>query len=478
MLIGVVLVTAACSGDDLTNPPTGEPPRIATATVSINPNNSLSTLVAFTAEHADSARVVYWVEGSPKDSTPYQAVIDGNGTVATLGLRSATAYRQVLQLSSGAGTASSDTLEITSGDLPAPLQQIKVLATGTGGPGLTLSAMPVGGTAVWAFAFDSAGTIRWYRRFEDPRIGGELKQQRNGNFTMYIGASFGSQPVPGYYVEFTPAGDSVRTFAAPGPTYTDNHELWITGKGETERIHLFGYDIRNTDLTSVGGTTNTNLAGHQLVRLRPDGSTEFSWNSWDHLALADWIEPPRPGPVDPAQPDFDHPNSIEFDRDSNYIVSFRNMGEVMKIDATTGATIWRLGGANNQFTFVDDPFGGFSAQHSPRMLPNGNLLLYDNGTRHQPSESRAVEYALDLDAKTATLVWEYRHDPPIYTPFVGAVQRLASGNTLVAFAQAGRAVEATPTRTTAWEADLRLDGKPAFVYRMVRIASLYRYETP
>jgi len=30
---------------------------------------------------------------------------------------------------------------------------------------------------------------------------------------------------------------------------------------------------------------------------------------------------------------------------------------------------------------------------------------------------------------TATMVWEYRHDPPVFTPFVGTVQRLRSGNT-------------------------------------------------
>jgi hypothetical protein len=39
-----------------------------------------------------------------------------------------------------------------------------------------------------------------------------------------------------------------------------------------------------------------------------------------------------------------------------------------------------------------------------RVLGNGNLLLFDNGLRHDPSETRAVEYRLDNTAMTATLL--------------------------------------------------------------------------
>ena len=39
-----------------------------------------------------------------------------------------------------------------------------------------------------------------------------------------------------------------------------------------------------------------------------------------------------------------------------------------------------------------------------RVLGNGNLLLFDNGLRHDPPETRAVEYRLDTTAMTATLL--------------------------------------------------------------------------
>jgi hypothetical protein len=287
------------------------------------------------------------------------------------------------------------------------------------------------------------------------------------------------EPVSGHFVEFTAPGDSIRAITVAPPRYLDNHELWVTGTAASgERFHLLTYEYRLSDLSAIGGADQVSLAGHQLIRLRPDGSTEYEWNAWDRIGFEEWIEPPRPDPSDATGRDFDHPNGFSFDRDGNYLVSFRHLSQVMKIDAVTGETLWRLGGLKNEFTFLNDPRGGFSAQHSPRILPNGNLLLYDNGTSHQPQESRAVEYALDVGQRTATLVWEFHHTPPIYTPAVGGAQRLKNGNTMVGFGFVGVVCEVRPDASIAWEATLTIAGQPAFLYRPVRIKSLYGYEEP
>jgi hypothetical protein len=471
---------AACAGKDDPVEPVQTAPRVVSAAVTPNPHNQLSVLVTFTSEQADSARVVYLGENRHRDSTPFVPAAGGTGMIVPLGLHPATVYRGVVEISSFSGRASSDTLSFATDPLPELLQRVAIRTTGTGGSGMTLTAVQLGGNAVFAIAFDSAGSIRWYRQFEGTEeIPGELKQQPNGNFTLYRGLSRGSQRVPGHYVEFAPAGDSIRAVSVAPPRYLDNHELWIrSGPDGLERLHFFTYDHRTVDLSAVGVPGQISVAGHQLLRLRPDGTTEFEWDAWDHLRIDEWIEGPYPDPGDPREPDYDHPNSLTFDRDGNYLISMRNLAQIIKVDASTGAVLWRLGGVRNEFSFVNDPLGGFSAQHTVQVLPNGNLLLYDNGTRHEPQESRAVEYALDLGARSATLVWEFRHQPPIYTPFVGLAQRLASGNTFIAYGQVGHATEVGPDGSVAWEADLSLDGRPAFVYRMVRIGSLYGYVDP
>ena len=177
--------------------------------------------------------------------------------------------------------------------------------------------------------------------------------------------------------------------------------------------------------------------------------------------------------------DFDHPNSLAIDREGNYVVSFASLGEITRIDAASGQILWRFGGRHTQFTIVGDPLGGFGFQHDVRVLGNGDLLFFDNGLLHTPRESRAVQYRLDLAARSATLVWEYRHDPPVFTPFVGSVQRLGSGNTLVGFGAASFMAEVTPAGQVLWEGRLTVDGNPVpFFYRARRVASLYRFEAP
>jgi hypothetical protein len=489
-----VLCIAGCGGTDLVEPPVTPPPLkpppeapppetlpgIVSAEVSASPHNVLSAVLTFQAEHAESARVVFQDETMVLDSTPYVAVAGGIDTIVTLGLRASTIYQNLVQVKGPGGSVVSDTLTFTTGPLPELLNRVTVSRGGAASDGLTLTAVQVGGNAVFALAFDAGGTIRWYRQFEGTeRVGGELKQQPNGHFTLYRGSSTGVETVPGHFVEFTPGGDSLRSITVAPPRYLDNHELWITTAPDgQERFHFFTYDRRVSDLTAIGGGSEVSLAGHQLVRLRPDGSKEFEWNAWDNLTVDEWIEPPRPDPGSATGRDFDHPNSLAFDRDGNYIVSFRNTAQVMKIDAVTGRVIWRLGGSRNEFTITDDPLGGFSAQHYARILSNGNLLLYDNGTSHERPETRAAEYALDLAGLTATMVWEFRHVPSIYTDAVGSVQRLRNGNTFIGYGRVGHADEVGPDAVARWEVDLSVDGEPAFVYRFVRIASLYAYLEP
>jgi hypothetical protein len=77
---------------------------------------------------------------------------------------------------------------------------------------------------------------------------------------------------------------------------------------------------------------------------------------------------------------------------------------------------------------------------------------------------------------TASMVWEYGHQPPIFTAVVGSVQRLGNGNTLVGFGQAGVAVEVAPDNSVLWEVALMIESQPSIFYRATRIKLLYRYE--
>jgi hypothetical protein len=101
-------------------------------------------------------------------------------------------------------------------------------------------------------------------------------------------------------------------------------------------------------------------------------------------------------------------------------------------------------------------------------------LVYDDGDLLPTPHTRAVEYALDTTAKTATMVWEYLPNPPIYTLAVGSVQRLTNGNTLVGFGLAGIVHEVNANASLVASATFALNGVQEY-YRATRISSLYTY---
>lgn len=91
--------------------------------------------------------------------------------------------------------------------------------------------------------------------------------------------------------------------------------------------------------------------------------------------------------------------------------------------------------------------GRFKAQHDPRLLDNGNVLLFDN--LGVPSCSRVLEF----DLESWKPVWSYVGSPeqPFFSETCGTCQRLENGNTLITESDGGRAFEVTPDGQVVWE---------------------------
>ena len=474
---------AGSTGDAGTTPPpdaeSGADAGPAPVVVSSNPNSVLSNRLDLALGAAANVRVTS-VGGTDSLSTPTTSLApDGSGHVWVLGLAPSTSYVQVVTPSapdsgapdSGAGTPVTTTF--TTPALPSSLAPMSfVITKGTGAPerGYYLIA----GNETDLFAVDQTGATRWYRSFGTEIS--ESKMQYDGTFTTFVGTSAGAQPTQGAYVRFTGDGAQTASYqSAPDPTepgtpalYTDPHELLMTvDSSGTEHLHLLAYEITNP-LIDAGAST---WSYHELLRQQTDGTVEFRWKCWSRFGAADRLETDLPS-------DFDHANAIAIDpTDGNYVVSFRNLGALVKLDYNTGEVIWQLGGVQNQFTIVGDPLGGFQGQHSVWVLPNGHILIYDNGLHHNPPETRAVEYALDTTAMTATFVWQFRHTPALFTEFEGSVERLSNGNTLVWFS-GGTLDEVDPNGNVVWEGLLYNAGNMRGAYRMRRLPSLYANKTP
>jgi hypothetical protein len=429
--------------------------------------NALSTLISFRSQGVDSVRVLFSRPESETAATPFHTVRSSETTVAVLGLEPETKYSHVIEAYSRNGVLRGVAGSASSGSIPSNLLSVRLDMDGAPSSGWYLGVVD---NAV--VVFDSSGRLRWYRILADGPM--SATQQANGHFTAFVGETSGWHDVRGYYAEITPAGEVVRTHRVPDPFHTDNHDVLLTfTDGDVPTSHLLGYERVPFDATSRGIPRDTLLAIHTIHRVDPLGSETFRWSASTVFTVADWVEPPYGPPFDLV-----HPNSLALDLDGNYVVSFRNAAEVTKIDSRTGAVMWRFGGRNNQFLLTNDPLNGFSAQHHAQILPNGNLLLYDNGSNHNPPETRAVEYSLNPQARTAQMVWQFRRNPPIYTPFVGAVQRLRNGNTFVGYGGLGMITEVTPAGQTLMEGKLMNGNNTVTFYRLLRITSPYFFQPP
>jgi hypothetical protein len=215
---------------------------------------------------------------------------------------------------------------------------------------------------------------------------------------------------------------------------TDNHDLQLLPNGH---YLMMGYEFRIMDLSSyhwfngngTPGSTTASVKCGIIQELDQNKNLMFSWYAADHYQFSDVQEKWLSGP---NNVDWTHFNSLGMDSDGNILVSLRHFSEVTKINRTNGNIIWRLGGKQNQFTFANDPYNGFDGQHDARRIANGNITLYDDGYNSIPFHpARGVEYSLNESTHTAQLVWNKIYSSNSFAAFLGNVQRLSNGNTVI-----------------------------------------------
>jgi len=235
--------------------------------------------------------------------------------------------------------------------------------------------------------------------------------------------------------------------------YIDNHDMQLLDNGHY-LIIIYDPQVVNMSQIVPGGNPAALVTGLVIQEVDNQQNVYFQWRSWDHFEITDATDDVN---LLAYSIDYVHANALDIDDDGHILLSSRNMDEITKINFTTGDIIWRFGlnAKNNQFTIIDDPIG-FSHQHDIRALGNGHYTLFDNGNLHIPQISRGLEYQIDEQSMTATLVWDFQHTPAIYASSTGSTRRLPNNNTLIGWGGATPVAisEVAPNKQTVWEIEL------------------------
>jgi len=183
------------------------------------------------------------------------------------------------------------------------------------------------------------------------------------------------------------------------------------------------------------------------------GLVRWEWHSLDHVGASE-SETPAPNTTTPW--DWFHLNSIDPQSNGDLLISARNTWAAYQLQAGTGEILWRLGGTNSSFKMGHGTETAW--QHDARLLPNGEITLFDDGSsppiHHQ---SRAIRIALDFATRTATLSAAYTHASPLLTASQGNVQTLAEGNSVVGYGGVPQVSEYSPGGTLLLDAHLPYD---------------------
>jgi hypothetical protein len=443
----------------------------ANITARMDADNSLIFRIQGSVERSGKVTVEYWSDGTNPLVTSPVPTKGNNFSVQVMRLRAATKYNFKVFLEQ---SANSRLLQyegnFTSGPLPKGLENAKFdLVKGKPTYGLVLldfNDSDFNGIVM----IDSDNKIVWYYQNNNQVFA--IAQRDNHELVFNENAG-----VMGYSMtDITPDGrkiHSVNDILENGeicqPHGRWHHELLLR---PGNKIWTLGSEIRpvsvsgNHSLQTGDTIEEWNISTGKVTRLvslfdlldpvkdRTDDSnitTGFLWqgrqNQYAGL-VADWT----------------HSNSLTVLPDGKIMVSVRHLNQIIAINPDFKGIAWRLGGPESDFTFPN-PNDQFYHQHYVRMLPDGHIILFDNGNFRPDNEggrySRALELELDFNTMQAHKVWEHRQNPDLYASAVGSAVRLENGHTLLIY---GIATVKDPGILTLVEADK--DGNAVAIIRI------------
>lgn len=358
----------------------------------------LTALVMFHTDKPAFAKVM--VKGKePAGDMMYRPVSDSKEHVIPVyGLYPSYANKVVISLSTGEET----TLTIQTDPTPEKLIMPTKIETTSEYMGDNVVFVSPTSPAVSA-AYDYAGEPRW---FTTANISFDIKRTRNGR--LLVGTDRLVAPpyhTTGLY-EMGVIGKIYKEFRIPGGYHHDQWEM------EDGNLLILTQDLPR-------GTVED-------MCVMVDRNTGEILKKWDHQDVLP--QHPTGGSGSQDQHDWFHNNAVWYDKKTNSLCfSGRHQDIIINRDFETGKLNWILGDPEgwpkdlvDKYFFTPSGDGEFDwqyEQHACMVLPNGDIMCFDNGhwrakvkEKYVPAKnnfSRGVIFRIDTDKMEIQQVWQY-----------------------------------------------------------------------
>lgn len=492
-ILGLALLSS-CDGDgdptDPTDPPTdtretgtldtGTDPVVELAfsvapSVAQNPNPRVPLVFILTLETTLPTTLSVEISGGTDVRTLAPASLATAHELDLLELRPDRVYTVTVTATDEAGDSLiSDELTLQTPPLPSDFPSMRVLVSQPSRlePGLFIVGEPsVGQTKRYLMALDNTGEVVWFYDAPMPQVGESLLTPEgtlrfmSGNivdrsdshiYEIDLRGNLLRDWVPYFRAE---QGDiALQLPALHHDLVLGPNDVMFTLTGEKKEVAAYPTSEEDPLAPKLPAT----VAPDVIIELAEDGTILDRWPLWDLLDRSrigresvngSWWDGTVLGP---DVKDWAHTNALQYlPADDAFIVSMRHQDAVVKIGRTSRAVEWIVAPPENWapefqpllLELQGPPRQHAYHQHTPRITPEGTLLMFDNGTwRASAYErpvvpdrfnvSRAVEFEIDEVAGTYEVVWSYGlgRSELLYSSIMGEAERLPeTGNTLVVF---------------------------------------------
>jgi arylsulfate sulfotransferase len=198
---------------------------------------------------------------------------------------------------------------------------------------------------------------------------------------------------------------------------TIHHEILKNDKGQLVTLFV---DQKIMDLGSIGGGKKDTVNGDGIIVMDKTGKQVWKWSVFD---VMDPLKDPH---LLKTKKDWMHANSLNYDTDGNYLMSFYNNGQIWKIDSKTGKVIYKFGKGG---TIAMPAECNFTQAHAAHINPQGNIMFFDNGVEKHQSGVFAMK--IDEQGKSSKIAMHFQLPKEIFNGRMGSAYMINDTTTLV-----------------------------------------------
>jgi len=199
-----------------------------------------------------------------------------------------------------------------------------------------------------------------------------------------------------------------------------------------------------------GGIPNSEFKGEiwgdKIVEIDKEGKEVWSWSAHENMDTnIDVFGPSTARSTWTLLNGVSYLHKDPIEGKEAYLISLRGVNTIAIVRKEDGKIIWR------------SPKGVFSGQHDPTLLPNGNIMAFNNNIDATFSNPPTGSNITEINPKTNEVVWLLDNGAKgieskrFYSYLVGGAQRLSNGNTFVADGLQGHMFEVTADKKLVWD---------------------------